>query len=81
MKQFRRLFTFLFLLMLVSGSSTSAQDSQDILRIRRQFKSWQEVLNKEALANGKNFFHIYSGENYQNERWVTEVNKKMVGSL
>ena len=81
MKHFFRLSTFSFLLVLVSGSSTSAQDSQDILKIRRQFKSWQEVLNKEALAKGKSFFHIYSGENYQNERWVSEVNKKNSGSF
>ena len=81
MKQFRRVFTFLFLLMLVSGSSTFAQDSQDILRIRQQFDSWQEVLNKEALAKGEHFFHIYSGETIQNEKWVIKINKQDSGAF
>jgi len=81
MKHFCRLFSFLFLLMLVSGSSLSAQDSPDILNIRQQFKSWQEVLNKETLAKGIHFFHIYSGENYQNEKWVIEINKQNSGSF
>jgi hypothetical protein len=81
MRHFFRLLTFLFLLMVVSGSSTSAQDSQDISRIRRQFKSWQEVLNKETLAKGEKFFHIYSGENYKNEKWVIKISRQDSGAF
>lgn len=81
MKHFCRLFTFLLLLILVLASSISALDSPEILKIREQFKSWQEVLNKETLAKGKHFFHIYSGENYQNEKWVIKINKQDSGAF
>ena len=81
MKHFFRLFTFSFLLMLISGSSISPLDSPDVLKIRRQFKLWQEVLNKGTLSKAKRFFHIYSGENYQNEKWVIQTNKQDSGAF
>jgi hypothetical protein len=81
MKDVLRLFAFSFLLTVISGSSISAQDSPGIRKIRRQFKSWQEVLNKETLGKAKRFFHIYSGENYQNEKWVTAINKQDSGAF
>lgn len=51
-----------------------ATEDEDILKIKIQFKVWQQILNKEQLKT-KNIFHIYYGENYKNEKWVTELNK------
>ncbi len=67
------IFVFLLTLFLSIGISYGAQDSPEILKIREQYQSWQNILNKEAIAKGKKSFEISVGSNFKKAEWIAKL--------
>jgi hypothetical protein len=76
MKNTSKSFIFFVSLMVLSASTIIAHESAGIQRLRDQYKAWQEILDKQTIAKGKRAFHVYSGENYRTDKWVSEVRGK-----
>lgn len=73
MKNLLKIIFVSLLLLLPIETALSAEDSQEISKIREQFQSWQKVLNKETIAKGKKFFEISVGGNFKKAEWVTKI--------
>ena len=73
MKIVCKIFAFTFLFLLLLESSTFAQDTPEIIKIREQFQSWQKILSKEKIAKGKKFFQISVGKNFSKAEWIAKL--------